>query len=506
MRWLDAKLASVKTRLSNAVAKFQTTRGTATEAVEIRAEDYGYRRLTARSQDEALNPLDQDVLQVVARYLYYNNPIARRLIELPVDFGFKIGVRAEPTAHEKLQEIIDDFWLDPYNDLPNYYPQYSEIFRLHGELLLPAEVNPQNGHVSLMYRRNEDIKTLHLARKDQRWVDQIDMVDYDASTPGEKYKVIRQQTDPKVKVSIGEAEQGNKKEVDALHLRVGDAFYFRQCHLVTGRGRSPLEPVIDLIDSHDNALFDQIRSVVLQSAFVWDITLKGASKTEVDARAAEIAAAGPPPPGSVNVHNDSEIWEAKTPKLEASIATELLVQVRKIIGLALGLSETWVAASDDVNRSTAQVSDSPPLRHMERSQWTSKSMIEEMINFAIDQAIIHGRLSIDPEDKAARAFAVEMPDLTSSDNKDTAEALRFITEALALAKQNGFCDLETCREVWYRISGAERPVNLDENLKKEAAEEYPPLDLNGRIAGYAGTQPQVGTLGGTKGNQEPGST
>ena len=483
--WVDKLIIKAKRRLASDViessvkqAVDETSRnlmGRVVEAEQRNADGMsnsdmvaGMRRLTTTNA-ERLNPITADKINMLARYLYYSNPIARRLVEIPVDFGYNVSVQAEDTAHPKLQDIIDDFWNDPYNRMGEFVGQVIEIFNLHGELLMPAEVNPQNGAVTIKYKESIDIKSLERSEDDDRYVDIVEMKDKN-NKPGKRYKVIRY-NDSVSPQTIGEVDQGNAKEVDASGFRTGDAFYFRQCHLITGRGRSPLEPIIDWLDAHDQTLFDQLRNVALQGAFVWDVVLKNASEVDIQKRITELRAEGLPKPGSVRVHNDNEEWKAITPKIDSTISTELSVQVRKIIALCSGKSETWVAASDDVNRSTAEVADGPPHRHLERQQSQEEMMIRDIIDFVIDQAILHGNFDIDNTDLSLRAYSVQNADLSSKDNKETAEALKLICEMGLLATNDlEVADKDTIRNLWYQIAGIKQPLNIDENIAKDKSD------------------------------------
>jgi len=422
-----------------------------------------YRRLTSRAS-EKLNPLDQDTVLNMMRYLYYANPICRRLVEIPADFSYNNTVKCKS---EKVQEIVDKFWNHPYNNMPLFSGQLIEQFHLDGELLLPVEVNPQDGFVKLTYQDATRIKKIEAFEDDNRYIETIHLKSEDLKE-SKKYQIVRYRDDTSAKINIGEANTGNSKEVSATGFRVGEAFYFRQCHLIMGRGRPPLEPVADWLDAHDYTFYDQLRNIALQSAFVWDITLKGASPTQVSKRRAEIKAEGPPKPGSLRVHNDSEEWKAEAPQLQARIATDLLVQVRKVVGLGSGKSETWMAASEDVNRNTAQVADTPPQRHLERQQFQQSLMFSEIIEFVIDMAILHGTLSIASEDE--RKFTIELPDLTTADNLATAQALEAATTAVEKGLNLGIINNKTGITLFYKISGLDEPETLEEDVARERDE------------------------------------
>jgi len=424
-------------------------------------EDQGYRRITTTPDNRLnLNPLDQDTILRVVRTLYQLNPGARRLTEIPVDYGYHATIRAE---NNKVQDVIDTFWHSPINDMSRYMGQYIESYGLFGELLLPVYVNPQNGFVKVTYEEPGEIGKIEGYKEDKRLIDVVEMKAEPGKEP-KRYKVIRYIDDALATINIGTMEAGNFKQVKADGYRVGDAFYFRQCHLVTGRGRPPMEPIIDWLDAHDHALFDQLRNVALQAAHVWDVTLKGAGEDKIAAKAQKIREEGPMKPGTVKIHNENEIWEAKCPQIESRIATELLVQVRKYFGLGMGKSETWLAAAEDVNRATSLSADQPPLRHLEQQLFVEQLLIRDIIEFVIDQAILYGTLPSSIED---RGFEVVMPDIATADNRLTAESLKLLGEAMSIAIGEQLADVDTGRALFYTMANMDMPKDLDEKFEKQ---------------------------------------
>lgn len=426
----------------------------------------GFRQLTD-ARLSSLNPISQDRLLKTVRFLYYNNPLGSRLIEIPTDYCFDVEVKAEDGAHEGLQELIENFWHDPYNDMPNFIVDLIEKRNADGELLLPVEVNQQTGAVNLKYQDPLNIDTIEALADDMKFVDKVTM----KQTPGEEvkvYDIIRYRTEADAIYSIGSEDTNNLIEKSARGFRTGDAFYFRQRHLITGRGRSPLEPVINLLHAHDRTCYDQLRSIALQDMYWIDVTIKGASDTEIQKRADEYAKNGPPKTGSTRFHSDNETWTALSPNLNPDVAGVILPQLRRLIGLgAGGKAETWVGASADVNRSTAEVSDMPPLRHLEREQKAIENIIRAIIDFVIDMAILHGAIDLDKDDKKLRAFRVELPDVSPSDNLKTAQALSALMTALQAALDSKLIDRETARSLFFRMAGTNEPMNLDENIQAQ---------------------------------------
>lgn len=432
-------------------------------------EDLGYRRLSM-SGDKNLNPVAHDRLLRLMQWLYYANPVMRRLAEIPVDYAFDTRLLAAPGAHPKLQGVLDRFWKHPYNNLPMEWQNFVERLLLEGELLLPITVLPYTGEVLISFAEPQDIKEIRGLESDPRKIMSIKMRG-ERLDDGKEYDVVNYQIVPRtVKLT-------SQREVEVMGFRWGQAFYFRLSHLVTGRGRPPYEPSIDMIGVHDDVLFDQGRNVAFQGAFNYDVEMPGAQPVEVEKRRAEIQAEGPPRSGSVRVHNDREKWTVLSPALDTTIASELPEQLRKVIGLGGGVAETWLNASSDVNRASAAAADTPPLRHLQRVQHTIGEMARFMGDTAIDAAILTGQLPRSLVEKPElREFNVDMADLTTADNKATAVALKSLSESLHVAIMDEVTDIGTARTLFYRIAGVELPLDLDERIAARPPKKEEPSD------------------------------
>ena len=130
-----------------------------------------------------------------------------------------------------------------------------------------------------------------------------------------------------------------------------DCFYFPVNNLSNAtRGHSDLLAQMDWLDAYDHALFGEVERWDFLRAFIYDVTLKGATPEEVEKRASQIA---PPKPGSVRVHNDSEQWEALAPSLGSYESESNARLFRNHIMGGQTIPEHWFGGGGDVNRATA---------------------------------------------------------------------------------------------------------------------------------------------------------
>ena len=76
-------------------------------------DDSEWRRLTGRS-DKDLNPLTHERMMKLSQHLWESNPLANRLIELPLAYLLGKGVRLV-VGDEENQKVLDRHWRDSIN-------------------------------------------------------------------------------------------------------------------------------------------------------------------------------------------------------------------------------------------------------------------------------------------------------------------------------------------------------------------------------------------------------
>ena len=297
----------------------------------LSAAQMGARYVRRLTQDVSrdLDPLTQQRMQDVAYYLYDNNPLAKRILELTRDFVLGEGV--EVAASDEMQgSILDNFWHDAINQMDlKLHARVLEL-GLWGEQCWSVVVNPIDGHVRLGYI---DPGAISSVIRDPHDAEQVVAVVL-KSGPGQadrRYRVVSLDEDPRSStygrltgVTLDSA--GNVvtqwQELDAEGRPVGEAkayagacFFFKINAVATAaRGRSDLLALADWLDAYDQVLFNEVDRALLLKSFVWDVTLQGADQTAIDAYAKSNPA---PKPGSVRYHNDKVDWEAETPDLKA---------------------------------------------------------------------------------------------------------------------------------------------------------------------------------------------
>ncbi len=404
-----------------------------------------------------LSPLTQSRMRKLATHLWETNLLARQLVELPVAFLLADGVRVrvpDPDA----QKWLDAWWRDPVTDMPLRLPELMRDLALAGETAWPVFADPASGHVRMAWLDPDAVETV--------------VMDPDnASRPiGIVTVKDRRGEARRYRTAVGGPETVLAPAARAIRetMTSGDILYFRaNARPGASRGRSDLLAAIDWLDGYERHLFGEIDRAHFLRAFVWDVTMTGASQEEVEKRAARATA---PTPGTVRVHNESETWQPLAPDLGGRDldATSRLFRNHLLGGS--GLPEHWFGGGGDVNRATAAEMGDPAFKTLKMRQrlWT------EILRRAADYAIARrldpsGASWPDPADPAL-AVSVEWPEMVVADASRHAAALAQTAGAAALAIERGLLSDATALRVIAAVAGR-LGVEIDADAELEAARE-----------------------------------
>ncbi|AUN31247.1 hypothetical protein [Niveispirillum cyanobacteriorum] len=417
--------------LSAAPDALQVVALTEAAGVSIDADDVYYRPLAGQHPQRDLSPIAQSRMQELVWYLWDSNGLANRLIELPLAYLLAEGVRLA-CDDEEAQGWLDAFWKDGVNRMDRKLKEYVRCLKLFGELCLPVFVNEVSGRCRLGYI---DPVT-------------IDGIVKDPENPALEIGVIvrpKQGGDRRLYKIILAGPDEELLGVGARRLREGmrdgQCFYWRRNALPnSGRGRSDLLPSIDHCDAYNKLLFGEVDRADALRMVLWDVTLKGANKDEVKARAREIQS---PRPHSIRVHNDSEVWDTITPDMKAGDASET---ARLIRGHVLGsrtLPEHWMGQGD-VNRASGESMAEPTFKVLTDEQNEIQGMLVDLGRFVLRSRIkAVGLAPADWEDDPAFQVRADMPDLASRDVARFAQALGSVVASCVTALDQGLLTEET---------------------------------------------------------------
>ena len=408
--------------------------------VTIDDDEDQWRRLTGDANRD-LSPMTQGRMQQMAVYLWESNLLANRIVELMTAYLLAegVGLRCDDEA---AQALLNRFWRDPINQMGLKLPKKVRELALYGEQCYPTFVNEHSGHVRLGYLDPALIATVVMDPDNPEQAIGI-VTGKNKHGQARRYRVIVNGADDELFTARTRAIR--KTFTD------GEAFWFTLNDLSNGsRGRSDLLAQADWVDGYDQYLFGELDRAQFMRAFIWDVTLTGATPEEVANRAKTVTA---PRPGSVRIHKDSETWKAETPDLKAQDASEGARLFRNHVLGGATIPEHWYGGGGDVNRATGESMGEPTFKAFSMRQQTLKHMLEMIGVYVLRQAsLAKGGAEPNLEDDAYQVEAV-FPELTARDTSKYAAALQQVVVAVGLALDKGLLSQATAVRIINSIAG-----------------------------------------------------
>ena len=407
-------------------------------------EDAGWRSLT-QAANRDLNQLTQKKMQDIAFYLYDGNPLAHRIIEIMHDFVIGDGFRFK-AKDEKVQEVLDNFWNDPDNNMDVRQDSKALELSLWGEQCYPVYVNKHTGHVKLGYL---DPGVIVAIKRNRNNPERLEQVVWQKRLKRQTFNIIN---------------SDSRKRSETSGRLVGECFYFAINKVVwAARGRSDLLPLADWIDGYDQFLFARLERAFYLNSFVWDVLCEGMSKTEITEFAKDLQ---PPKPGSIRIHNEKIKWDVISPKLESSDASNEAGLFKSQILGGIGFPGHWFAEGDKTTRATAMEMALPTLKKLKSRQREFKNIIIYMFNFVIDQAIIAGML----DKNVDRKFIVIPSPIITKDARALALTVEKFSTAMSQAVEAGWITEESAKTA-FNMFMVQLGIELEdlENVQSEKA-------------------------------------
>lgn len=402
-------------------------------------EDAGFRPVTGNTVDRDLSPVTQDKMQNIAAWLYDSDPIAKRIIDLKRDFlvGEPVIVKA---VDEDVDKVVQEFWKDPINNMDLFVPDIARDLGLFGEQAIPAFVNSVNGHVRLGYIDPCMIEKIIVNPDNCR--ESIGLTtkklgdDYSELTKKDETFIAKWRAGQGVPEAIKSSQRTykivstnrNPNDQENFEKLEGDVFYFAINKVTNAtRGRSDLLALADWIHNYETFLFNRIERARILNCFLWDVELQGMNPKQIEDW---MAKQGLPRPGSIRAHNEKVKWTTVSPQLESSDASNEAGMFRSHIAGGAGIPVHWLGGGEGLTRATALEMSTPVFKHLKQRQLYLKFILESMVSFVIDRAIVAGVLKKDVNKK----FALTFPALSQKDLLSLANTLTGIASSLVLAK------------------------------------------------------------------------
>jgi len=213
------------------------------------------------------------------------------------------------------------------------------------------------------------------------------------------------------------------------------------------RGRSDLVVILPWLRRYRDWLTDRARQNRLKSAFIYDVTVQGASREDLARMRAENVTA--PEPGSVLFHNEAEAWKAVQPQIGAADVRDDGRALRLMIAVGPGVPEHYLGEGGNANRATAAEMGLPAIKRMQRRQEYFRQVLETICARVVEEAVRVGRIG----PRVNRGLRVQFEELSQSGIEREAPAAKGLAEALALAEDRGWADKEQSKRLWWRFAG-----------------------------------------------------
>src|SRR5689334_1316063 len=189
------------------------------------------------------------------------------------------------------------------------------------------------------------------------------------------------------------------------------------------RGNSDLATLLPWLRRYKDWLTDRVRINKYKSAFLYDVTLRGADKKAIDRKKMEYTY--PPEPGSVIIHNETEQWSAVQPQIQANDAKEDGRAIKLMIAAGAGVPEHYLSDSAQGNRATAVEMSLPTLLKFQRRQRLLRRIICSLLDRVILEAHKAGRL----DSQRDSSYDVTFPEIDVQDNQQLASSVNALVTA-----------------------------------------------------------------------------
>ncbi|GII88267.1 hypothetical protein Ssi03_62570 [Sphaerisporangium siamense] len=414
--------------------------------------DYGWRR--AGTAGREVPYWTQERARQYSVAAYRTNPMARAVIDTYTAFcvGDK-GVTFQAN-NPAVRGVVEEFWSDPRNNLAGI----QEIF-LRDQLIM--------GETLLELMRGQTSGVVRYSPVDTTGVTDVTLVAGNPLWPDEVVIGLADGTEKRLKVAAVD---------DGTGLRDGAAQWWTPFKtLITDRRSMPfMMPILDWLDSYDNVLSNLIDRTALGRYLVWDVTVSG-GQTEVDEFIAARGGTHVPRSGSVEVHNESVTWEAKTANTGSYEDTNAARNVLTLVSAGAGLAKTWLAEPEDANRATSLTMAEPVRRRVQGVQRQWLGYQTELTRYAVDRAVAARRLprtvqASDPRTgetyqiPAAMAVTVTGPEVAAADAELTANVLLNLSTGLEKLVASGVLTREAAgvaaRKAWEDFVGVPYSADL----------------------------------------------
>jgi hypothetical protein len=391
-----------------------------------------------RDNRRDLSEMKHERMREIARYLWRQNPVAKRGIQNLKAFvtseGFRVrSLATDPKKRERVQKYLDKWW--EKNQWDDLFSKRVETLSVEAEWFYWEGLPDAEGIAKLCAILPENVR--HVER--------------DPLDAERMHRVTLRQP---LEFCVGEARhvKHHLSIIDEQNLD-GDV-HVLQINTLTGqtRGFSDLLVVSDWLDYLDTLTFTEIERVQFQRNFSWFVKLDTDDQAIIDQKRDELNEQGPPVPGSLKVHGNGEDWDPKSPELHLEDSVAFIKLIMLICFGGLIMPEHYFASGGDVNKATSANMDTPVWAFTRDRKGQLRSFLRRCIVRALRNLIRAGTLAGMTEDDLKFEIVSRDPDRSAYDL--IGDMLKKLAEALQLGEQQGYIsNVEAARAYRMAASG-----------------------------------------------------
>lgn len=367
---------------------------------------------------------DRDTLLQESVRAWRLNPLARRLCNLFKIYN--IDGLSYKCEDENTQKFLDEFWNHELNCMDETLEEISNEIFLTGNLF-PLFSTNTDGMTFLRIYPTDQIAQIQTASNDIR--QEIAYIT----------KPVQMEVDEQIFPNMQAASQFMKHM--SINRLAGTAW-----------GEGEIWPDLPWLGRYASFLEDRVRLNRYRQAYIWDVHITGTDPQKVKDRKRELQQ-NPPTPGSVNVHDDSETWNALSPKLESAQAEHDGLAIKKMIAVN-HVPMHYLAEPESSTRTTADAAGTPTFKAFENHQNTFKKIIKQILTIAVQKRAVK-----DSNVKPDANIEIQAGDATERDNAALALATGQIVQAIGEMYDRQLIDETEFIRLTYRFMGEVPPAN-----------------------------------------------
>lgn len=397
----------------------------------------GYRKLTEDNNQNRrdLTPVHQDTMIELAYYLYDTSGIVKRFLRDTKNFilgeGVMIDIGNDPDGSAK--KVVENFWRDPMNQMDLRLEKRVEFLGLLGEQCWPVMVNQRNGQVWISYADPINIE------------DVLTVPDFPEMPAAVKMKGIAGRTGKTL--SVIRPELDIRKST--YGRMTGECFFWPINNPPNGpRGRSDLIHLFDFINGFEEGIFDELDRMKLIKSFIWDVLVEGADDQAIQ----EFLQNNPAPKaGSIRAHNERVKWDAVAPNMQMQDNKSFFDMMKTYLSGCMCRPDSWFGSGGKTYQTEADLMGEPTFKDLGSRQRYVKYIMEYVVRFVLDQAVIYGGLREDPD--TPYIISANMPAMTVKDTSKVSDGIGKLAVALVSAEVQGWITKETAAKLFANVVG-----------------------------------------------------